>query len=110
MNTKLTATDASFDKAYEAHNQAEMVEFFASWCPHCKRMEPTVNRLAKEYDGKANVLAVDVDEAPMASRKFGISGVPTFLFVKNGKVMESISGEQSENDLRQKMDNLRGCF
>ena len=106
MNTKLTVTDASFDKAFEAHNRAEMVEFFASWCPHCKRMEPTVNRLAKEYDGKANVLAVDVDEAPMASRKFGISGVPTFLFVKNGKVMESISGEQSENDLRQKMDSL----
>lgn len=106
MNTKLTVTDASFDKAFEAHNQAEMVEFFASWCPHCKRMEPAVNRLAKEYDGKASVLAVDVDEAPMASRKFGISGVPTFLFVKNGKVMESISGEQSENDLRQKMDSL----
>lgn len=110
MNTKLTVTDASFDKAFEAHNRAEMVEFFASWCPHCKRMEPTVNRLAKEYDGKANVLAVDVDESPRTSRKFGILGVPTFLFVKNGKLVESVSGERSENDLRQKMDNLRNCF
>lgn len=85
MNTKLTVTDASFDKAFEAHNRAEMVEFFASWCPHCKRMEPTVNRLAKEYDGKANVLAVDVDEAPWPAVNLAFRAYRLFCLSKTEK-------------------------
>ena len=99
-------TDQTFDKAYEAHNKAEMVEFFATWCPHCKKMEPVVAKLAQEYADKISILTVDVDQAPLASRKFSISGVPTFLFVKNGKVVESLAGEYTEGELKEQLKAL----
>lgn len=106
MDTKLTVTDASFDTAFEKHKKAEMVEFFATWCPHCQRMAPIVDKLAKDYKDKAAVLAVDVDQSPLSSRKFGVGGVPTFVFVKDGKVRETISGEYPEEELRKKLDAL----
>lgn len=99
-------TDQTFDQAYEAHNKAEMVEFFATWCPHCKKMEPIVAQLAQKYAGKISILRVDVDQAPLASRKFGISGVPTFLFVKNGQVADSLAGEYSAAELKQQLKVL----
>ena len=106
MDTKLTVTDASFDAAFEKYKKAEMVMFFATWCPHCHRMIPAADKLAKDYKGKAAVLAVDVDQSPDSSRKFGVSGVPTFVFVKDGKVQETISGEYPEEELRKKLDAL----
>lgn len=106
MDTKLTVTDAAFDAAFEKHNKAEMVMFFATWCPHCHRMIPVVDKLAKDYKDKVAILAVDVDQSPVSSRKFGVGGVPTFVFVKDGKVQETISGEYPEEELRKKLDAL----
>ncbi len=106
MDTKLTVTDASFDKAFEQFKKAEMVMFFATWCPHCTRMEAVVNKLAKTYKDKVAVLAVDVDESPASAQKFQVTGIPTFLFVKEGKVQTRLSGEVPEEELKEKLDAL----
>ncbi len=62
-----------------------IVDFYADWCGPCKRVAPTLEELAKEYDGKLIIYKVNTDKNPNVSRAFGISGIPAFLFVpKNG--------------------------
>ena len=108
MDTKLTVTDQSFDTAFKKYEKAEMIEFFASWCPHCRHTEGIINTLAKAYAGRAAILAVDVDMAPKTARKFGVQGVPSFVFVKNGQIVKRMAGGFSETELRQQLDALLG--
>lgn len=106
MGKKLTVTDPAFDKALAKYGNAAMIEFFASWCPHCQRMGPVVDKLAGEFEGKAGVLAVDVDQSPAASQKYGVRGIPTFVFIKDGKVINTISGEVPESELKKALQAL----
>lgn len=106
MDSKLTVTAASFEAAYKKFEQAEMVEFTASWCPHCHHMAAVVDKLAKAYRDRVAILVLDVDQAPDVARQFGVSGVPSFVFVKEGKIVHRMAGEFSEADLRKHMDSL----
>ena len=83
---KITVTDQSFETAFKKYERAEMIEFFASWCHHCKHMAGVVNGLAKSYAGQIAVLGVNVETAPETARRFGVQGVPAFVFVKNGEI------------------------
>lgn len=106
MNKKLTVTDAAFDRALAKYEKAAMIEFFADWCPHCKRMGPVVDQLAKMYGDKIGILSVDVDQSPVSSQKYGVRGIPTFVFIKDGKVKETVSGELPEEELKKRLDDL----
>ncbi|OUO57226.1 thioredoxin family protein [Candidatus Avelusimicrobium gallicola] len=106
MDSKLTVTDASFETAFKKYEKAEMIEFFASWCQHCKQMAGLVNTLAKAYANRAAVLAVDVETSPRTARRFGVQGVPAFVFVKNGQIVKRMAGEFSEEELRRQLDAL----
>lgn len=106
MGKKLTVTDPAFDKAIAKYGRAAMIEFFAPWCPHCQRMGPVVDKLAGEYEGKVGILSVDVDASPMAAQKYGVRGIPTFVFIKDGKVKETVSGEMPESELKKRIDAL----
>lgn len=105
MNTKLTVTDRSFQTAFIKYGKAMVLEFFASWCPHCQRMVPILDTLAQEYEGKVSFLVVDVDQSPLTSHQYGVGGVPMFMLIKNGKVLEKFSGGISLEDLRHKIEN-----
>ena len=106
MGKKLTVNDASFDRALAKYEKAALIEFFAPWCPHCMRMEPVMDKLAGEFEGKAGILAVNVDDSPLASRRYGVSGIPAFVFIKNGKVQDSVSGEMPEEELKKRISAL----
>lgn len=106
MDTKLTVTDHSFETEFKKYEKAELVEFVASWCPQCKHMEALIRTLAKAYEGKVTILSADVDNAPKAVRRFGVQGVPSFVFVKNGKIVKRMAGIFSETELRQQLDGL----
>ena len=105
MNTKLTVTDLSFQTAFIKYGKAMVLEFFASWCPHCQRMVPILDTLAQEYEGKVSFLVVDVDQSPLTSHQYSVGGVPMFMLIKNGKVLEKFSGGISLEDLRHKIEN-----
>ena len=68
------------------------VDFFANWCGPCRMMGPIVEELAKEFEGKVNVVKVDVDEEEDLSRKYGILSIPTLAIFKNGEYMEKHVG------------------
>ena len=77
-------TTAEFDAAVEAAPLA-MVDFWASWCGPCKMLSPLVEALAEQYDGKALVAKVNVDEEPDLAARFGVMSIPTVVFLKNGR-------------------------
>ena len=75
---------SEFDEIMDAAPLA-MVDFWASWCGPCKMLSPTVEALAEQYEGKALVGKVNVDEEPDLARRFGVMSIPTVVFLKNGR-------------------------
>lgn len=79
----------------KAGDKLVVVDFFATWCGPCKRIAPTLERMAQELHGKVHFVKVDVDEMTMDD--YRISSMPTFLFIKNGQELERFSGASEEN-------------
>lgn len=66
-------------------NQPVLVDFFATWCGPCKTMSPILDEVAKQVQGKARVLKIDVDKNQQAAAAYQVRGVPTLILFKNGK-------------------------
>lgn len=73
-----------FEAVVEAAPLA-MVDFWADWCGPCKMLSPTIEALAEQYEGKALVAKINVDEEPELARTFGVMSIPTVVFLKNGR-------------------------
>lgn len=76
-----------------------MVEFFATWCPHCQRMMPIINEVADRVQGQAVVYQVDVDKSPDLAQTYAPNGFPSFALFVNGQLAETLVGEQTEERL-----------
>lgn len=76
-----------------------LVEFFATWCPHCQRMMPIVADVKKKLEGKAQVVQLDIDKNQALADQLGVEGVPTFIVYKDDVEQDRTSGEMPESDL-----------
>ncbi len=85
-----------------------MVMFHASWCPYCQDMMPVCNALALEYHHKLVVVTVLTDDNEQLATQYGIKGIPTVLFIRNGQVIDTVVGAVSKADLRKYIDGLLG--
>lgn len=86
-----------FDSQLEsAGDKLVVVDFHATWCGPCKLIAPKLDELATQYEEKAVVIKVDVDECEDIAMQYGVSSMPTFLFLKNGKVVKNFSGASVE--------------
>ena len=90
----------------EIANSVALVDFWAPWCNPCKMLSPVIDKLAEDYSGKAKICKVNVDNEGELSRRFGIRNIPTMLFMKNGEIVDQITGVQPEDVIRQKIDSL----
>lgn len=87
----LEITSANFQEVMKS-DKVVMIDFWAEWCGPCRMVGPVVEELAKEYDGKAVVGKLNVDNEGDISAQFGIRNIPTILFVKNGEVVDKVVG------------------
>jgi thioredoxin 1 len=94
-------TDAAFEKTVMQSSLPTIVDFWAPWCSPCRMVAPTLDKLAKEYAGKMLVAKVNTDENPEWAMKYGVQGIPTMLFVANGKVIHRQTGALPEPLLRE---------
>ena len=102
MATKHLNT-SEFDEIMDAAPLA-MVDFWASWCGPCKMLSPTVEALAEQYEGKALVCKVNVDEEPDLARRFGVMSIPTVVFLKNGREFDRKVGLMPAEAFTQVLD------
>ena len=76
-----------------------LVEFFATWCPHCQRMMPIVAAVKEKLGDKAKVVQLDIDKNQALADELGVEGVPTFILYKDDVEVDRTSGEMPESDL-----------
>ena len=103
MSKPLEITDANFEEIINS-DKPVLVDFWAEWCGPCKMIGPVVEELAGDYDGKAVIGKVNVDENPGVSAKFGIRSIPTLLVFKNGEIVDKQVGAVPKGVLSQKLD------
>ena len=80
-------------------DQPVLVDFFATWCGPCKAMSPILDDVAKQVQGKARVLKIDVDKNQQAAATYQVRGVPTLILFKNGKQLWRQSGVVQATEL-----------
>ncbi|WP_293010400.1 MULTISPECIES: thioredoxin [unclassified Oscillibacter] len=87
--------NTEFDATIEAAPLA-MVDFWADWCGPCKMVGPTVEKIAADYDGRALVAKVNIDQEPELAQRFGVMSIPTLVFLKNGEEFDRKVGVMPE--------------
>ncbi len=97
-----TFTDGNFDDSTKSG--VVLVDFWAEWCGPCRRLAPTVDQLASDFDGRATVGKLDVDANPNVAARFQIRGIPTLLIFKNGELADTVVGLASKEDLAARLE------
>ena len=85
-------TDSAFDADVLGSDKPVLVDFWAEWCGPCRMIAPSVEAVAEEFDGKAGVFKMNVDENMNVPNKYGIRGIPTLILFKGGQEQERIVG------------------
>jgi thioredoxin 1 len=102
MGKTLELNDSNFDEAIKSEKPV-LVDFWAEWCGPCKMIGPVVEELAGDYEGKAVVAKLNVDENPQVTARFGVRSIPTLLVFKNGEVVDKQIGAVPKSVLAQKL-------
>ncbi len=100
----LEITDSNFDEVVLKSDKPVLVDFWAEWCGPCRMVGPVVEELAKDYDGKAVIGKVNVDNNADISTKYGIRNIPALLFFKNGEVVDKQIGAVPKSVLANKLE------
>lgn len=99
----LEVTDTNFEKMILQPGKIALVDFGAEWCPPCKTMSKVVDVVAEQFHDKAIVSKLDVDTNPITTATFGVRNLPTFLFFKDGKLVDRLVGAVPKSALDQKL-------
>ncbi len=99
-------TDADFEKEVLQSPVPVVVDFWAEWCGPCKMIAPLIDELSKEFEGKAKMVKVDVDNNSATAMKYGIRNIPTLLFFKGGQVVDKQVGVVAKANLADKVNKI----
>lgn len=99
-------TDSNFQSDVLGASGVILVDFWAEWCGPCRMLGPVVERIAKANEGKVTVGKMNVDDNPETPQKYGIQGIPTILFFKDGDLAQQMVGFQSQENIQKIIDEL----
>ena len=99
-------TDANFHSEVLESDQPVLVDFWAAWCGPCRVVGPTIEELAKQFDGAVKVGKLNIDENPQAPSGFNIHSIPAVLLFKDGKVVETLIGVQPKERYEQVLQQV----
>ncbi|MEI8203415.1 MAG: thioredoxin [Bacteroidota bacterium] len=102
----LEINDNNFEELVIKSDKPVLIDFWAEWCGPCRMVGPYIAELALEYDGRAVIGKVNVDNNPGITSRFGIRNIPTLLYFKNGEVADKQVGAVPKNALAAKLDAL----
>jgi thioredoxin 1 len=100
IDEPIHVTDDAFEKTVLQSTVPVIVDFWAPWCGPCKMVAPVLDKIAKEFSGKLLVAKVNTDEDAKWAQKYGVQGIPTMLFIANGKIIHRQVGFGGEQMLR----------
>jgi len=102
----LEFTDANFDELVIKSGKPVIVDLWAEWCGPCRMLTPIVEEMAKEYEGRAVIGKLNVDDNPEVTAKYGVRNIPTLLFFKGGEVADKQVGAVPKSALVGKLEKL----
>ncbi|SRR6056297_616372 len=100
------ATDSNFEELVLQSDKPVIVDFWAEWCGPCRMVGPIVEEIGNDFEGKAMVTKVDVDNNPGITAKYGIRNIPTILFFKGGEVVDKQVGAVPKSTLVGKLEAI----
>jgi thioredoxin 1 len=103
MGKTIELNDSNFDQMINS-DKPVLVDFWAEWCGPCKMIGPVVEELAGDYEGRALIAKLNVDENPQTTAKFGVRSIPTLLVFKNGQIVDKQIGAVPKSVLAQKLE------
>ncbi|MEI6692297.1 MAG: thioredoxin [Chlorobium sp.] len=104
----LVVTDQNFKQEILESDKVALVDFWAAWCGPCMMLGPVIEELAGEYEGKAVIAKLNVDENPATASQYGIRSIPSLLVFKNGEVVDQMLGALPKNQISKKIDEHIG--
>ena len=106
MSRVLEANAESFETEVVQSDRPVLVDFSATWCGPCKKLEPLVREIADDYDGRLKVVKVDIDKAPGIAAKFAVMSVPTLVLFRDGQVMDQLTGLVAKRVIADRVDKV----
>jgi len=104
MMNEVMLNDANFNDEVIKSNVPVLVDFWAEWCYPCKMIAPVVKEISQEYSGKLKVGKLDTDQNYLTASQYDITGIPTLLLFKGGKVVDRIVGALPKQVIKEKLD------
>lgn len=99
MGSTRAVTDASFAIDVLQADTPVLVDFWAEWCAPCRKVEPLLEEIANEMDGKVRIVKMNIDENPETARAYRVMSVPTLTVFKGGEPVQSVQGAKPKGDL-----------
>jgi len=99
-------TDENFEKEILNSSKPVLVDFFATWCGPCSVLQPILEKISEDLEGKFILAKANIDEVPVTSQKLGINVIPTIILFKNGKNVSGFSGLRPEGIIKEWLENM----
>ena len=103
---EITITALNFEQEVLKSDIPVLLDFWATWCPPCRALGPIVAEVAEELEGKVKVGKINVDEESELAMRFGVQSIPSFVFIKDGKVVDRVTGAMPKPILKNYLEDL----